>query len=137
MEDLYEKLRKYCDSDYYPFHMPGHKRRLGMGMGDPLGFDITEIEGFDNLHHPEGILLEAQRRAARLYGAEETHFLGKRQHGGDSVRHRRLRALRTDSDGPKQPPGGLPCLVLKPAGSGVAVPGEIRAGRGGGGLGGA
>lgn len=75
MEDLYEKLRKYCDSDYYPFHMPGHKRRLGMGMGDPLGFDITEIEGFDNLHHPEGILLEAQRRAARLYGAEETHFL--------------------------------------------------------------
>lgn len=75
MEDLYEKLRKYCGSDYYPFHMPGHKRRLGMGMGDPLGFDITEIEGFDNLHHPEGILLEAQRRAARLYGAEETHFL--------------------------------------------------------------
>ena len=75
MEDLYEKLRKYCDSDYYPFHMPGHKRRLGMGMGDPLGYDITEIEGFDNLHHPEGILLEAQRRAARLYGAEETHFL--------------------------------------------------------------
>ena len=75
MEDLYEKLRKYCDSDYYPFHMPGHKRRLGMGMEDPFGFDITEIEGFDNLHHPEGILLEAQRRAARLYGAEETHFL--------------------------------------------------------------
>lgn len=75
MEDLYEKLRKYCGSDYYPFHMPGHKRRLGMGMGDPLGYDITEIEGFDNLHHPEGILLEAQRRAARLYGAEETHFL--------------------------------------------------------------
>lgn len=47
MEDLYEKLRKYCDSDYYPFHMPGHKRRLGMGMEDPFGFDITEIEGFD------------------------------------------------------------------------------------------
>ena len=33
MENLYEKLRKYCGSDYYPFHMPGHKRRLGMAWG--------------------------------------------------------------------------------------------------------
>lgn len=74
MAELYRKLREYCGSDYYPFHMPGHKRRLG-GMADPLSFDITEIEGFDNLHHAEGILLEAQQRAARLYGAEETHFL--------------------------------------------------------------
>lgn len=74
MAELYRKLREYCGSDYYPFHMPGHKRRLG-GMADPLSFDITEIEGFDNLHHAEGILLEAQRKAARLYGSEETHFL--------------------------------------------------------------
>ena len=64
----------YRDTDCYPFHMPGHKRRLG-GMCDPVSFDITEIEGFDNLHHAEGILLEAQDRAAALYGAEETYFL--------------------------------------------------------------
>ena len=71
---LYEKLTEYGRTDSYPFHMPGHKRRLG-GMADPYFFDITEIDGFDNLHHAEGILLEAQRRAARLYGAEETYFL--------------------------------------------------------------
>lgn len=71
---LYDSLREYCKADYYPFHMPGHKRRLGT-LGDPFSFDITEIEGFDNLHHAEGLLLEAQERANALYGAEETFFL--------------------------------------------------------------
>ena len=73
---LYRKLREYSDSDYYGFHMPGHKRILG-GFENPYRFDITEIDGFDDLHHPEtdGILTKAQERAAELYGAEETHFL--------------------------------------------------------------
>ncbi len=71
---LYDELAGYCRSDAYPFHMPGHKRRLG-SFQDPFSFDITEIDGFDNLHHAEGLILEAEQRAARLYGAEETHFL--------------------------------------------------------------
>lgn len=71
---LYDRLLAYGNSDFYPFHMPGHKRRLQL-FSDPYAVDITEIEGFDNLHHAEGILLEAQRRAARLYGAEESFFL--------------------------------------------------------------
>lgn len=74
MPYLYDELVRYCGSDAYPFHMPGHKRRLGQ-LNDPFSFDITEIDGFDNLHHAEGILLEAEKRAARLYGAEETYFL--------------------------------------------------------------
>lgn len=44
-------------------------------MADFFCIDITEIEGFDNLHHAEGILREAQERANRLYGADETFFL--------------------------------------------------------------
>ena len=28
MEYLYEKLTAYGNSDYYAFHMPGHKRKL-------------------------------------------------------------------------------------------------------------
>ena len=71
---LYEKLTEYCASDAYPFHMPGHKRRA-CSMQDPFSFDITEIDGFDNLHHAEGILKDAQERAARLYHSSETHFL--------------------------------------------------------------
>lgn len=55
-------------------HMPGHKRRMA-GIGDPYFIDITEIDGFDDLHHAEGILADAQDRAAVLYGSEETHYL--------------------------------------------------------------
>lgn len=73
---LYEKLKEYGESDHYGFHMPGHKRnREFMGEDLPYELDITEIEGFDDLHHCEGILKEAQERAAKVYGAEETHFL--------------------------------------------------------------
>ena len=71
---LYEKLTEYCASDVYPFHMPGHKRRA-CSMQDPFSFDITEIDGFDNLHHAEGVLKEARERAADLYHSSETHFL--------------------------------------------------------------
>ena len=33
------------------------------------------IEGFDDLHAPDGILKEAQEKAAVVFGAEETFFL--------------------------------------------------------------
>ena len=71
---LLEALEAYGTSDYYPLHMPGHKRRMGY-FDNLFSIDITEIDGFDNLFHAEGILLEAQRRAARLFGAEETYYL--------------------------------------------------------------
>ena len=80
---LQKQLETYAASDYYGFHMPGHKRRMG-GLSNPYALDITEIYGFDDLHHPKdhGILAEAQRRGARLYGAEETHFLVNGSTGG-------------------------------------------------------
>ena len=57
-ERLVQQLRDYSASDYYPFHMPGHKRNteLGKEYNNPFEIDITEISGFDNLHHPDGIL---------------------------------------------------------------------------------
>lgn len=76
MDGLYEKLKEYRESDFYGFHMPGHKRNAAVtGAELPYGLDITEIEGFDDLHHAEGILQEEQRRAAELFHAQETHFL--------------------------------------------------------------
>lgn len=76
METLYSRLKAYSDTDYYGFHMPGHKRnQIRFGEGLPYRIDITEIEGFDDLHHADGIIKEAQQEAARLYGAEETKFL--------------------------------------------------------------
>lgn len=74
MENLYDSLLKYQESDVYPFHMPGHKRKK-MDFVNPFLIDITEIHGYDNLHHAEGIIKMAQERAAAVYQAEETHFL--------------------------------------------------------------
>jgi len=75
-ERLYESLTKYSDSDFYPFHMPGHKRNKESGpLHDFFRRDITEIDGFDNLHQPETIIRDAQCRAAQLYHSEETYFL--------------------------------------------------------------
>ena len=76
MKTLYEQLFQYKNSDYYAFHMPGHKRNEELFQAElPYGLDITEIEGFDDLHHAEGILKKAEERASRLYHSDETHFL--------------------------------------------------------------
>lgn len=76
MKTIYDHLKEYSESDYYGFHMPGHKRNKVILKNDlPYGTDITEIDGFDDLHHAEGIIRDAERRAARLYHAQETHFL--------------------------------------------------------------
>ncbi len=69
-----EALIEYSKSDIYPFHMPGHKRQRLLGV-PPEEIDITEIEGFDDLHHAEGILREGQIRLARLFGADESCYL--------------------------------------------------------------
>ena len=76
MASLYDKLIEYNKSDYYGFHMPGHKRNEKMfGTRLPYGIDITEIDGFDDLHHAETLIKDQEERAAHLYKAEETHFL--------------------------------------------------------------
>lgn len=71
---LDQKLIEYTQSNIYPFHMPGHKRRP-IDFPNPYTIDITEIDGFDNLHHAEEILRDAQQRAAELYGAKRSFYL--------------------------------------------------------------
>lgn len=81
MKKLYDALVDYGKSDYVPFHMPGHKRRC-MEFENPYGFDITEIDGFDNLHDAKGILKDAQKYAAAVCRADETHFMVNGSSGG-------------------------------------------------------
>ncbi|MDE5781399.1 MAG: aminotransferase class I/II-fold pyridoxal phosphate-dependent enzyme [Lachnospiraceae bacterium] len=81
MGTLYKRLMEYGDSDYYPFHMPGHKRNC-LSETNPYAYDITEIDGFDNLHEPEGILRIAMDEAANLYGTNKTYFMVNGSSGG-------------------------------------------------------
>lgn len=70
---LYNGIKTLLDT--YPMHMPGHKRNTAFVDEELLSLDITEIDGSDNLHHPEGIIEEAQEELARFEGADYSYFL--------------------------------------------------------------
>lgn len=76
MEGLYNRLSSYRNEDFYPMHMPGHKRNAQLfDMVNPYEIDITEIEGFDNLHQQEGILKQLSERIRILYGTGRSYPL--------------------------------------------------------------
>ena len=76
MEYIYDKLKKYSEDDYYGFHMPGHKRHKNFaGINMPFEIDITEIDGFDDLHHPKDLILDGQKRASKVYGSDNTYYV--------------------------------------------------------------
>ena len=72
---LLEQLKHYTETGLYPMHMPGHKRRVAPAPELPFGWDMTEVEGVDDLHEAEGILRQAMDRTARLHGAAQTWYL--------------------------------------------------------------
>ncbi|CDF57172.1 aminotransferase class I/II-fold pyridoxal phosphate-dependent enzyme [Thermobrachium celere] len=78
---LIDDLIKYKQEVDVRFHMPGHKgntfefdelERLREHL---FSIDVTEVEGTDNLHVPNGIIKNAQDRAKEFYGAEHSFFL--------------------------------------------------------------
>ena len=74
--NLLHRLTEYEKDGLVPFHMPGHKRN-GEKTPDinPYGIDITEIDGFDDLNHPDGVINDAMERAALVFGSRKTYFL--------------------------------------------------------------
>ena len=55
-------LDAYAAKNTLRAHMPGHK-----GHTEP--FDITEIDGADSLYEASGIIMESERNASALFGA--------------------------------------------------------------------
>lgn len=68
-------LKEHDEAKILPFHMPGHKRAPFDFLFGAQKLDITEIEGFDNLHDASGVLKTASERAAALYGVKYSRFL--------------------------------------------------------------
>jgi arginine/lysine/ornithine decarboxylase len=76
-ESLLEKLENYCPGAV-PMHMPGHKRNDSAApylKKLSADIDITEIDGFDNLHCPEGVLRDSMERAAAVWSSKKAFFL--------------------------------------------------------------
>lgn len=73
-KDMAQYIDELNQKKVYPFHMPGHKRSMKLGV-DCYNIDITEIDGYDNLHKPEGMIAGLQGRIAALYGAQASYVL--------------------------------------------------------------
>jgi arginine/lysine/ornithine decarboxylase len=78
---LYEALNKHIKNDPISFHVPGHK--YGAVFQTPkndffhsiLKIDATELSGLDDLHSPEGAILEAEALLADHYQVDRSFFL--------------------------------------------------------------
>lgn len=56
--------------------MPGHKRNFPIVDETPLKeIDVTEVEGTDDLHDPEGIILKSMEKTAELYGSSFCRYV--------------------------------------------------------------
>lgn len=80
---LVEGVLKYIKENNLRFSMPGHKGGKGFKTTDMgrdmynnfIDADITEVEGVDNLHNPNGIIKESQKYLADFYGSKKSYFL--------------------------------------------------------------
>lgn len=78
---LFSALVKHAQRNPVQFHIPGHKKGLGMNeefrqfIGDAaLSIDLINIAPLDDLHRPAGAIREAQELAAKAFGADHTFF---------------------------------------------------------------
>ncbi|MBC2264503.1 aminotransferase class I/II-fold pyridoxal phosphate-dependent enzyme [Listeria booriae] len=58
-------------------HVPGHKNGVLFPgkYREVLQHDLTEVSGLDDLHHPEGAILEAQKLLAACYNTDYSYLL--------------------------------------------------------------
>ncbi|WP_053219810.1 aminotransferase class I/II-fold pyridoxal phosphate-dependent enzyme [Virgibacillus senegalensis] len=78
---LFTGLVNHMKQKPIQFHIPGHKKGVGMNpdfrdfIGDnALGIDLINIEPLDDLHHPQGMIKQAQDLAAKAFSADYTFF---------------------------------------------------------------
>ncbi|KAK2435667.1 arginine decarboxylase [Trifolium repens] len=79
---LVSALKASAEENAATFHFPGHNRghAAPASMTQLIGIrpyvhDLPELPELDNLFCPQGPILEAQTKAAKLFGSSETWFL--------------------------------------------------------------
>ncbi|MEH7118896.1 aminotransferase class I/II-fold pyridoxal phosphate-dependent enzyme [Neobacillus vireti] len=78
---LFDALKEHINKNPISFHVPGHKYgRIHTYQQDEffkgiLKIDATELTGLDDLHSPEGPIMEAEELLAELYGTKKSFFL--------------------------------------------------------------
>lgn len=76
---IVDALVKFQKNRPTSFHVPGHKNgllsELPQEMKSALSYDMTELEGLDDLHAPKAAIKEAENLLAHAYGADKSYFL--------------------------------------------------------------
>ena len=88
---LLDALMKYHKENNLILSMPGNKcgkafevDDIGREFAEKLGYlDITEVDPLDNLHHPEGVIKEAQDLLKEYYGSKKAFFIVNGSTGGN------------------------------------------------------
>lgn len=74
-----EALQTFVERKPNSFHVPGHKNgllsTLPKKIQESLSYDLTELTGLDDFHHPEDVILQAEQLLAETYGATRSFFL--------------------------------------------------------------
>ncbi|WP_136605248.1 aminotransferase class I/II-fold pyridoxal phosphate-dependent enzyme [Paenibacillus dokdonensis] len=78
---LFTALREHAARDPLQFHIPGHKKGVGMDPefrdfvgSNAFSIDLINIVPLDDLHQPAGVIRDAECLAADAFGADFTLF---------------------------------------------------------------
>lgn len=76
---IVQALKKFVADDPQSFHVPGHKNGLLSNLPNEikqaLKYDVTELTGLDDFHHPEEAIHQAEQLLASTYEASRSFFL--------------------------------------------------------------
>ena len=123
--NLYERLmwtaKRKPVSDAYARAQAGRS----FTMANPYAFDVTEIDGTDNLHQPEGENLWEMEQMKQKYGTKDSYLFGKWKHVWHlSSDFCLLSSGRYDCDCQKLPPFGVPCRGTFVVEAGLCISGS-------------
>lgn len=76
---IVEALENFIAKKPFSFHVPGHKNGLLTTLPNEieqaLKYDVTELTGLDDFHHPEEAIAVAQHLLKETYQADASFFL--------------------------------------------------------------
>lgn len=76
---IVQALKKFIANEPQSLHVPGHKNGLLSNLPNEIKraliYDVTELTGLDDFHHPEEAILQAEQLLAEVYEANRSFFL--------------------------------------------------------------
>ena len=69
---LCRAIKKYLDKDMSRMHMPGHKGQNIYDISNLFSYDLTEVDGLDNLLDSKGAIKKTENLYRDIYGSELT-----------------------------------------------------------------